>query len=231
MTRRTSKEAYQRIQEQGVLPKRRWAVYDALFHHGPATAGELTEKMKAKKGGRHAAVSARLTELRQGGFALEVEERECRVTSHTCIVFDVTDHVPTPAAYGPGGVMRSSKREDWRTPPWLFEMLDEEFGFDLDAAALSKNALCGRYIHPKTDGLAVDWHNPRAYSIRPDVIAAVKAGTLDLDTLRAPARSVFVNPPWSKRAPIGPWIEKLVIQSKGYGQTIVANAPANTDVS
>lgn len=138
----------------------------------------------------------------------------------------------SPRAYGPGGVKRSSKREDWRTPPWLFEMLDDEFGgFELDAAAQSKNALCPRFIAPRTDGLHVDWRDPRIYSIRPDIVAAVRAGEMDISILRPSAKRVYVNPPWSRKKPIGPWIRKMVVQSKTRGQLVVANVPANTDVA
>ena len=132
-------------------------------------------------------------------------------------------------AYGPDGVKRSSKRSEWRTPQWLFDLLNEEFRFTLDAAAQARNALCRRYIHPGTNGLSVDWRDPAAYSFTRDTVALVRSGDLDLDDLKRPAESIYVNPPWKKGSPIDPWVRKMVVQSKQRGQLIVANVPANTD--
>lgn len=52
----------------------------------------------------------------------------------------------------------SSKRQDWATPQEFFQMLDEEFGFDLDVCATAENAKCERYFTPDDDGLAQDWY-------------------------------------------------------------------------
>lgn len=38
----------------------------------------------------------------------------------------------------------SPAQTEWRTPPWLFGLLDEEFAFTLDAAADHANHLCPR---------------------------------------------------------------------------------------
>ena len=49
-------------------------------------------------------------------------------------------------------------RQDWRTPPWLFNLLDSRFGpFKLDAAATADNALCVEF---SSDGLNDDWVSP-----------------------------------------------------------------------
>ena len=37
-------------------------------------------------------------------------------------------------------------RNDWQTPPELFRLLDDEFDFDIDAAASRENALCQRFF-------------------------------------------------------------------------------------
>lgn len=91
MTRDTSIAVYQQIEAEGLLSRMRWEVYHALFYHGPATAGELVKHCHC----RHAAVNARLTELRQMGVARETSERECRETGRTVIEFDVTAHLPS----------------------------------------------------------------------------------------------------------------------------------------
>lgn len=44
-------------------------------------------------------------------------------------------------------------KDEWRTPRWLFNLLDREFDFDLDAAATAANALCKRYYTAEDDGL------------------------------------------------------------------------------
>ena len=54
-------------------------------------------------------------------------------------------------------VMFSSKTDLWETPQDLFDRLDDEFGFDLDACALPQNAKCERYYTPEMDGLSQPW--------------------------------------------------------------------------
>jgi phage N-6-adenine-methyltransferase len=54
--------------------------------------------------------------------------------------------------------MLSSNRDDWETPPWLFEELDQEFRFNLDVCATHKNALCPAYYTKETDGLRQTWY-------------------------------------------------------------------------
>lgn len=48
-------------------------------------------------------------------------------------------------------------RTDWETPPALFDALNGEFGFTLDAAANTANAKCSRFFTPDDDGLSEDW--------------------------------------------------------------------------
>lgn len=50
-----------------------------------------------------------------------------------------------------------SKKDLWRTPPALFNLLDDEFGFQLDAAAAHNTALCDRYFTEEDDALVQDW--------------------------------------------------------------------------
>jgi phage N-6-adenine-methyltransferase len=54
----------------------------------------------------------------------------------------------------------SSERRDWRTPPGVFQRLDAEFGFKLDAAATAENALCERFWTEADDGLSKPWDGP-----------------------------------------------------------------------
>lgn len=45
----------------------------------------------------------------------------------------------------------------WSTPDWLFDLLNAEFHFTLDAAASAHNAKCKRYFTEEQDGRAQDW--------------------------------------------------------------------------
>lgn len=54
-------------------------------------------------------------------------------------------------------------RNDWETPPWLFERLHEEMGFDVDAAAQAHNAKLRRFWTPETDGLRQSWRGLRVF--------------------------------------------------------------------
>ena len=53
--------------------------------------------------------------------------------------------------------MRSSESGEWTTPRDLFEELDAEFHFDLDAASTDENALCARHYTEAQDGLEQPW--------------------------------------------------------------------------
>ena len=80
-------------------------------------------------------------------------------------------------------IMFSSKSDEWATPDWMFDLLDKEFKFSLDACATDKNSKCVRYFDMESDGLNNSWGN---------------------------FRSVFVNPPYSD---IKKWIEKCYLES------------------
>jgi len=53
---------------------------------------------------------------------------------------------------------RTKKSKDyWETPPNIFELLNKEFQFTLDAAASDDNHLCANYFTKEVDGLKQDW--------------------------------------------------------------------------
>lgn len=54
-------------------------------------------------------------------------------------------------------VVFSSKTDNWATPQWLFDQLNEEFHFTLDVCADSQNAKCGHYFTREQDGLSQKW--------------------------------------------------------------------------
>lgn len=51
----------------------------------------------------------------------------------------------------------TSDAEDWGTPQFLFDALDAEFNFTLDACASHTNAKCDRYFTKTDDALQCAW--------------------------------------------------------------------------
>lgn len=54
-------------------------------------------------------------------------------------------------------VAHSSNKMDWGTPQDLFDKLNNEFHFDLDAAADENNHKCEKYFTEADDALKQDW--------------------------------------------------------------------------
>lgn len=94
MVRDTSIEAYRTIKENGLLSKRRWQVYDVLFHHGPLTVGELWAWHLKDQGIQLNSISPRTSELLNFGVITEIRERKCRSTGNLSIEWDVTSRLP-----------------------------------------------------------------------------------------------------------------------------------------
>jgi phage N-6-adenine-methyltransferase len=92
--------------------------------------------------------------------------------------------------------------DQWRTPKELFDVLDAEFQFDLDAAASEANTLCDKYITAEQDSLKVEWGTD------PSI------------------RSVWCNPPYTL---IGPFVARAYEQSQKYHMNTVVLIPAYTD--
>lgn len=51
----------------------------------------------------------------------------------------------------------SKNSDEWQTPLDLFEDLDREFHFDLDACATHENTMCPEYFTKEQDGLEQNW--------------------------------------------------------------------------
>mgnify|MGYP000179728054 CR=1 FL=1 len=100
--------------------------------------------------------------------------------------------------------IHSSENDTWRTPKPLFDRLNHEFNFDLDAAALKHTALLENYYGPdhldpgRTDALCIDWEG----------------------------QSIFVNPPYGRS--IGDWVKKGLDESR-KGKIVVMLVMACTD--
>lgn len=93
----------------------------------------------------------------------------------------------------------SSATDEWATPQRLFDDLDAEFHFTLDACATDANAKCERYYTREDDGLHQDWSG----------------------------ECVWCNPPYGNV--ISQWVEKCSEEAKKPNTTIVALLPSRTD--
>lgn len=93
----------------------------------------------------------------------------------------------------------SSNRTDWETPDELFESVNREFRFTLDAASSHENAKCKRHYTKKEDGLSQNWGG----------------------------ETVWVNPPYGKELP--KWIQKCAQEGRKQNTTVVMLIPARTD--
>ena len=56
-----------------------------------------------------------------------------------------------------GDWYQSSESPEWETPPWLFDILNKEFHFELDVCASSKIHKCDKFFSKSDDGLKQDW--------------------------------------------------------------------------
>jgi len=108
----------------------------------------------------------------------------------------------------------SSNKDDWETPQWLFDELNAEFDFNLDAAASEDNAKCEDYI--ASDGLTTQWvHEVRTYP----------GGVKEVYYLKG---RVFVNPPYGRA--VGLWVQKAHDEvEKGNAELVVMLLPSRTD--
>ncbi len=100
-------------------------------------------------------------------------------------------------------VLYSSDEQKWATPRALFDALDLEFAFELDAAADASNAKCRRYLTEADDSLTVEW-------------STVTDG------------AVWLNPPYGRG--IGAWIRKAAEESR-KGLVVVCLVFARTDTA
>lgn len=122
-------------------------------------------------------------------------------------------------------VIHSSEESDWRTPPALFQALDAEFFFDVDAAADKSSALAAHYFGPDhTDpgllnALEVDWY---AYGTR---VGHTPYFFLNPPFSRKKARALKAvgDATWAHYT-VEAWAEKCWVESQ-RGCTIVAVLP------
>jgi phage N-6-adenine-methyltransferase len=99
----------------------------------------------------------------------------------------------------------SRASDEWETPGTLFKQLDQEFHFDLDAAATKENALAPGYFTKEDDALKQDWY-----------VDYGEDGIIN---------TIFLNPPYSMIAKF----MKKAYESALEGATVVCLIPARTD--
>lgn len=66
--------------------------------------------------------------------------------------------------YKAGAAAMTSNKDDWETPQALFDQLNEEFHFTLDAASNDQNAKCEHHYTAENSGLEHSWGGERQYS-------------------------------------------------------------------
>lgn len=96
-----------------------------------------------------------------------------------------------------------SAKQDWTTPDELFNPINVEFIFTLDAAADSKNKRAPQYYTAEMDGLKQNWKN----------------------------HTVWLNPPYGDfGGKLSDWIKKSA-DAAALGATVVVLIPARTNTN
>ena len=91
-TRQTSIDCYNEIKQAGLLAKRRFETFEAIFKSAPCTRQEALEHTNPLNALSLSA--ARFTELRRIGVIYEKDIRPCKVTGRNVIEWDLTDSLP-----------------------------------------------------------------------------------------------------------------------------------------
>ena len=91
-TRQTSIDCYNEIKQAGLLAKRRFETFEAIFKSAPCTRQEALEHTNPLNALSLSA--ARFTELRRIGVIYEKDVRPCKVTGRNVIEWDLTDRLP-----------------------------------------------------------------------------------------------------------------------------------------
>ena len=102
-------------------------------------------------------------------------------------------------------------KNSWGTDPRVFDAINKEFFFHLDAAASKSNAKYDLYLTQEDDALSVDWQD----------LMIEEHGT------GCPMLSVWINPPYG-RGMIKAFMNKC-IEQKEKGVTSVMLVPATLD--
>ena len=113
---------------------------------------------------------------------------------------------------GKDSVLFSKSSNDWSTPQWLFDKLDDEFHFDVDAAATEENSKCFFFFG---DALERPWFEGDDL----ELCNELKECGISIAT------KFFLNPPYSK---IAAFMKKAYEESL-KGAIVVCLIPCRTD--
>jgi len=91
LVRDTSIEVYHKIKENGLLQTVEFAVYEAIFFHGPLT---IKEACRLLPDWPETSVSPTFARLKKRGSIKEIEKRPCRITGNTAYSCEVTKNLP-----------------------------------------------------------------------------------------------------------------------------------------
>lgn len=97
------------------------------------------------------------------------------------------------------GSALTSNKDDWGTPQYLYDNLNSEFHFTLDAAANEANAKCSRFYSLDNSAFDHDWSN----------------------------EIVFLNPPYGRD--MIKWISKAYREVQDHHAIVVLLVPSRTD--
>ncbi len=88
----------------------------------------------------------------------------------------------------------TSDKQDWETPQELFDNLNNEFDFELDAFASDKNAKCKHFFTERDDSFQQDWTKYKSIFINPPYTSKVQDEVLKKinDTISSNWRGVIV---------------------------------------
>jgi len=105
--------------------------------------------------------------------------------------------------YGYGNPGMTSNKQDWETPKWLFDKLNEKYSFTWDLASSVNNAKSINYFTEGEDSLNQDWSSLKG--------------------------NLFLNPPYGRS--LKKWVKKASETSLDENQKLVMLIPARTDTS
>lgn len=97
----------------------------------------------------------------------------------------------------------TSNKEDWETPVYFFNSLNEKYHFKWDLAASDNNAKCNNYFTRDDNSLEQNW------------------GGLD--------GNLFINPPYGRELKL--WVKKAAETHLKDDQYLVMLIPSRTDTS
>tara|TARA_R110002126_G_scaffold13983_1_gene59503 strand:+ start:213 stop:680 length:468 start_codon:yes stop_codon:yes gene_type:complete len=139
-TQRTSLEIYHKIKD-GLLPKRRFQVYDIIYKHGPLTLNQiLTIAQRESRVLNTGAYSGRISELVEHGVIEDVGTTECPVSGNSAILWEATDKLPMPL-----------KRKEKKVVLQMWEGFSVAFTRKEWIAHIDK-AICSRDVNTRAKG-------------------------------------------------------------------------------